>query len=84
MRRNQILVITLCSFASLWYSNKSANAGWFGPSNYEECMLEKLKEGRGQATYLVEDYAKTACRLKFPCADGEVLHPYYNTCDKPR
>ena len=69
MTRNQVLVITFCSLAWLGYAKRSANAGWFGPSNYAECMLEKLKDGRGQPGYLVERYAKEACNLKFPCGD---------------
>ena len=43
MNRNQTLAITLCSLACLGYSTRSANAGWFGPSNYDECVLEKMK-----------------------------------------
>jgi hypothetical protein len=62
MRRNQILAITLCSLACLGYPNRSANAGWFGPSNYEECVLEKMK---GQSSYMLAT-AQNACRLKFP------------------
>ena len=48
---NQILVIMFCSLARLGYANTSANAGWFGPSNYEECVLEKMK---GQSPYLLK------------------------------
>jgi hypothetical protein len=65
MRRNQIVAITLCSLAGLAYANRSANAGWFGSGNYEECVLEKMK---GQLPYMVKT-ARDACRLKFPCND---------------
>ena len=65
MRRNQILNITFFSLACLGYSNRITNAGWFGPSNYEECVLEKMK---GQLPYMVKT-ARDACRLKFPCND---------------
>jgi hypothetical protein len=62
MRCNEILAITFCSLACLDYPNRSANAGWFGPANYDECMLEKMK---GQGYYMAE-IAKAACLLKFP------------------
>jgi hypothetical protein len=62
MKRNQILAITLCSLACLGYPNRSAKAAWFGPSNYEECVLEKMK---GQSSYMLAT-AQNACRLKFP------------------
>jgi hypothetical protein len=61
MRCNQILAITFCSLACLGYPNRSANSGWFGPANYDECMLEKMK---GQGYYMAE-IAKETCRLKF-------------------
>jgi hypothetical protein len=68
MRRNQILAITLCSLACLGYANTSANAGWFGPSNYEECMLEKMKD---QSPYMLKT-AQDACRAKFKDDSKEV------------
>lgn len=38
-------------------------AGWFGPSNYEECILEKMKEAKtNSAAFAIA----TACRSKFP------------------
>lgn len=49
-----------------------ASAGWFGPSTYDECMFDKINEGRGQAAYLVEAYAKNVCREKFPCPKDEI------------
>ena len=63
MRRNQILVVTLCSFACLGYSSTSANGGWFGPSNYNECMVDKMK---GQPWNMGQIVA-TACALQFVC-----------------
>ena len=62
MNRNQTLAITLCSLACLGYSTRSANAGWFDPSNYEECVLENMK---GQGRYMFPT-AREACLLKFP------------------
>lgn len=40
-----------------------AYAGWFGPSNYEECVLNKMKGQKAD----IEDTARDACRIKFPC-----------------
>jgi hypothetical protein len=38
-------------------------AGWFGPSNYEECILDKMKDAKdGYAAA----YIAAACRKKFP------------------
>jgi hypothetical protein len=39
----------------------AANAGWFGPNNYEECMLDKMK-GQTDSMYLT---ARTACAKLF-------------------
>jgi hypothetical protein len=38
-----------------------ANADWFGPDNYEECVLEKMK---GQPKEMMWT-AQTACEKKF-------------------
>jgi hypothetical protein len=65
MWRNQILAITFCSFACVGYANTSAYAGWFGPSDYNECMLQKMK---GQPEYML-DIAATACAYQFACND---------------
>ena len=87
MPRDQIQAVILCSFALLGYANTSANAGWFGPSNYAECMLEKLKDGHSHGGYSVEYYAKKACALKFPCVDDAEFkkcmseHSDENYCD---
>ncbi len=38
-------------------------AGWFGPSNYEECILENMKEAKSDgAAYAIA----LACRNEFP------------------
>jgi hypothetical protein len=62
VRRNQILAIAVCAFACLLYSNKSTTAGWFGPSNYDECVLDEIK---GQPAYMYFQ-AHLACQAKFP------------------
>lgn len=41
----------------------SASAGWFGPSNYEECILDKMKGAKN--TYAAAAIAD-ACRKKYP------------------
>jgi hypothetical protein len=63
MGRNQILAIMFCSLAFLSYENTGANAGWFGPSNADECLLEKMK---GQLPGMFE-IASAACIYQFAC-----------------
>jgi hypothetical protein len=63
MGRNQILAITFCSLACLGFANTSANAGWFGPSDYNECMLETMKS---EPQYMSE-IASTNCLYRFAC-----------------
>ena len=41
----------------------SAQAGWFGPSTYEECVLENMKGVSSNAAALA---IADACRAKFP------------------
>lgn len=74
MGRNQILAIAFCSLAFLGYANTSANAGWFGPSNYNECMVEKMK---GQPWNMGEIVAET-CTHQFACNDKFTAE--YNRC----
>ena len=51
-----ILIFLFCIFSG-------AHAGIFGPSNYEECVLSKLKGTEGEAaTYAIQQ----ACYMKFP------------------
>jgi hypothetical protein len=67
-----ILIIVLATVAT------QAMAGWFGPSNYEECVLGKLKEAK-HTTGSYEDLAKSACRISFPCPEGEFAR-YDHSC----
>jgi len=47
-------------------------AGWFGPSNYEECVFEKAKDAKsGYAAAIIAD----ACRKKFPLKVKAVSSP---------
>ena len=75
MGRNQILRLIACGFTYLSYLNGSATAGWFGPSDYNECVLDEMK---GQPAYM-KSYAKNACRNKFPCPDGQ-MDPGIGVC----
>jgi hypothetical protein len=48
-------------------------AGWFGPSTYEECVLENIKDVKGEraATLLAQ-----VCRKKFPeKISSQVIRP---------
>lgn len=47
-------------------------AGWFGPSNYEECILDKMKDAKNN--YAAAAIAN-ACRKKFPREVKEVSSP---------
>lgn len=40
-----------------------ASAGWFGPSNYDECILEGVKDAK---TTAAASLVAQACRNKFP------------------
>lgn len=45
-----------------FFYTTTAQAGWFGPSNYQECVLDKMK---GQPMYLLQT-AEDACMKSFP------------------
>lgn len=53
----QLAVLLLLIFLSC-----GASADWFGPDNYEECVLDKMK---GQPKEMMWT-AQTACEKKFP------------------
>lgn len=55
--------ITKSIFLVLIFPIGNCYAGWFGPSNYDECILEKMKEAKtNSATFAIA----AACRSKFP------------------
>ena len=54
------LFIVICLF--IWMPIP-AMGGWFGPSNYEECILKNMK---GVASDDAVRAIKRACRVKFP------------------
>lgn len=39
-----------------------SNAGWFGPSNYDECVLDQMKDQAKNMIY----HARNYCESKFP------------------
>ncbi len=45
-------------------------AGWFGPDNYEDCVLEKMKDQPRNMMYLAQE----ACEKKFPYEKELVPH----------
>lgn len=55
-------------FASLFLVSVDASAGIFGASNYEECVLEKMKGQVPQLMYM----AQNACRQAFPLPPQEM------------
>lgn len=49
-------------FLLFYVISSQSSAGWFGPDNYEECVLEKMK---GQNTLMIFA-ARGACEKMFP------------------
>ena len=62
LRRYKVLAAIIFAFLSIAFAGSSSQAGWFGPSNYAECLLEKMK---GQSLGMIEA-AKAACKVEFP------------------
>lgn len=69
----------------LLFGMSPAQAGWFGPSNFDDCVLEKM---RGQAPNMI-GVARSACRAQFPeeillqegihYKKGQIKNSWYNT-----
>jgi len=57
-----LLLLSLCFPTSL-YSSCATYAGWFGPSNYKECILDKMK---GQTTFMLP-LVEEQCTVQFAC-----------------
>ncbi len=53
------------AFLGVLVQAECALAGWFGPSNYHECILSEMK---GRSIYLMPE-AEKVCDIKFPCPD---------------
>ena len=51
------------------HSLASAVAGWFGPDNYHDCVLENLKGKESSAAVLA---VRASCRGKFPLTPAEI------------
>jgi hypothetical protein len=51
--------------AALLLSTSGANAGWFGPSDYRECVLNEMK---GTAASMLST-VKGLCNERFPCPE---------------
>lgn len=71
MGRRQFAFITLCSLACIAYTNYSASAGWFGPSNYDECLLDKTSGSMLSIFQLLT--IQKACRDLFPLDSNETV-----------
>ena len=61
MGGRQLLAIAFCSLVCLGYPDRMAHAGWFGPSTYDECVLDEMK---GRPAYMMET-VKRDCTAKF-------------------
>jgi hypothetical protein len=62
MTRSTFFAVTFGVIFCAGYMNSSANAGWFGPSSYDECVVENMK---GQAVYMMPT-VRNVCSEKFP------------------
>jgi hypothetical protein len=58
-----ITIVKLFLVFSVIYPIGDCYAGWFGPSTYEECILDKMKEAKSN---YAAAYIAAACRKKFP------------------
>jgi hypothetical protein len=61
MGGRQLLTIAFSSLVCVGYANTKAHAGWFGPSTYDECILDEMK---GRPSYMMET-VKRDCTAKF-------------------
>jgi hypothetical protein len=55
MRYKQIFAFVLSALGLFVFLHGIANAGWFGPSDYNECMLEGMKALPGNMTGMMAD-----------------------------
>jgi hypothetical protein len=62
MKTVRLFLLVPVAFVVLLFGSSFAQAGWFGPSNYDECVLERMK---GQAPNLIST-ARSACIQAFP------------------
>jgi hypothetical protein len=69
MGGRQLLTIAFCSLSCVGYANTRAHAGWFGPSTYDECILDEMK---GRPQYMMET-VKRDCTAKF-CTEEPVTY----------
>lgn len=68
--------ITMLVLALAMTASSPAHAGWFGPSTYEDCVLEHMKEAsNANAAALIA----MACRKKFP---EPTKKDFYSDLDK--
>jgi hypothetical protein len=61
MGGRQLLTVAFCSLVCVGYANTLAHAGWFGPSTYDECILDEMK---GRPGYMMPT-VKSDCTAKF-------------------
>lgn len=59
MKRRTVFLVTIVCFAA----SGAANAGLFGPDNYDECILKGMK---GVVSDVAARAIQSACRNKFP------------------
>ena len=52
----------IVAFSLVILVSTTASAGWFGPSNYDECILESMK---GVTSNVAARLVESSCREKF-------------------
>jgi hypothetical protein len=58
----------LCATLIIFLCSGGAQAGWFGPSNFDECILDRIK---GTQSDLAARAIMRACRQQFPDKPAE-------------
>jgi hypothetical protein len=76
MSSHKSALTTLWSLAFILYTTYSASAGWLGPSNYNECVLDN--ESNRILSPLQTIDIESACEVLFPPEPKEILLDYEN------
>jgi hypothetical protein len=58
-----LATIAVFTLTCVFYSDRLANAGWFGPNDYHECLIDKMK---GQNVFMLR-MVETECLTQFAC-----------------
>ncbi len=74
MKTNRIMMGAIVALAYAILGSPMAHAGWLGPANYDECVLEKTKDFHTQVNTLayfdIETKIEKTCEQSFPHEHG--------------